>query len=164
VRLRLPLDFCRSLKACQTGCLLGTSGADSLKARAILSSKHSTDLGQVHTPPIPEKKISSKIPSPSWNLGFLALVRMHRIPGLFWSSYRPFSFLSASPFERIQLSFSGSMLSHISHAQKDHRNGSVSEYAGQYIDNRGSNTGGAIRGSPTSSIHNFSLENSGLGP
>jgi hypothetical protein len=32
------------------------------------------------------------------------------------------------------------MLSHISHAQKDHQNGSASEHAGQYIDNRGPNT------------------------
>jgi hypothetical protein len=55
VRLRLPLDFCRSLEMRQTGCLLGTSGADSLKARATLSSKHSTDLVKPHTPPIPEK-------------------------------------------------------------------------------------------------------------
>jgi hypothetical protein len=140
VRLRLPLDFCRSLKTCRTGCLLGTSGADSLKARATLSSKHSTDLGQVHTPPIPgKKKIPNKIPSPSWNLGFLAPVRMHRIPGLFWGSYRPFSFLSASPLNAYGCRLVGACYcTHLT--QKDHRNDSTSEYAGQYIGNRGPNT------------------------
>jgi hypothetical protein len=162
VRLRLPLDFCRSLKACQTSCLLRTSGADFLEARATLGSKHSTDLGQVHTPLIPERKKSNKIPCPSWSLGFLALVRMHRIPGLFWSSYRPFSFLFARPLN----TYGCCLVRACYRTYLTHRKiiGTVAPASTQ------ANTlitvarisARVIKGSPTSSIHNFSLRNSGL--
>jgi hypothetical protein len=54
------------------------------------------------------------------------------------------------------------MLSHVSHAQNNHQKDSTGEHAGQTLIVVARTSDGAIKEPPTLSIHNFSLEKSGL--